>query len=80
MTNYTIHFYGVEFSNGEVVDEIVEPISEQEYNALVEGVSLKGDNLAGFYNAITATRKRVKERFGYPIKYVADWDVATEHK
>ena len=80
MTNYTIHFYGVQFFNGEVVDDIVEPISEQEYNALVEGVSLlKGDNIVGFYNAIKAARKRVKERFGSPIK-VGDWYVMAEQK
>lgn len=40
MTNYTIRFYGVQFSNGHNVmnmDKVVEPISEQEYNDLVEG-------------------------------------------
>ena len=77
MTNYTIHFYGVQFSNGNnahTVDEVVEPISAQEYRDLVEG---NGDT---FYGAFCMIRARVEERFGLAIEYVADWDAMTEHE
>ena len=79
MTNYTIHFYGVQFSNGSTVktvdeNEIVEPISAQEYRDLVEG---NGDT---FYGAFCMIRARVEERFGLAIEYVADWDAMAEHE
>ena len=74
MTNYTIHFYGVQFSNGNNVkdmDEVVEPISEQEYNDLVEG------DCDTFYDAFGAIRARIEDRFGFPIQYIVDWDAET---
>ena len=79
MTNSTIHCYGVQISNGSTVktvdeNEIVEPISAQEYSDLVEG---NGDT---FYDAFCAIRKRVEKRLGKSIEYVADWDAMTEHK
>ena len=77
MTNYTIHFYGVQFSNGNnahTVDEVVEPISVQEYRDLVEG---NGDTFYGAFYMICA---RVEKRLGKSIEYVADWDAMAEHK
>lgn len=79
MTNYTIHFYGVQFSNCPTVkkvdeNEIVEPISEQEYRDLVEG---NGDT---FYDAFCAICKRVEKRFGKKVEYVSNWEAAVEEK
>lgn len=74
MTNYTIRFYGVQFLNGRNVknmDEVVESISEQEYNDLVEG------DCDTFFNAFGAIRKRVEKRLGFPIQYIVDWDAVT---
>lgn len=79
MTNYTIHFYGVQFSNGSNVkkvdeNEIVEPISEQEFNDLMEG------DMATFFDTFDTIRARIEEHFGLAIKWVVDWDVMSEHK
>lgn len=73
MTNYTIHFYGVYFSNNTDSDEVVEPISVQEFNDLVSG------DCDTFYDAFSTIRKRVEERFGLKVEGVSDWDVI-EHK
>ena len=79
MSNFTIHFHGVHFSNGKQiiikeVDEVVEPISVQEYNALVEG------DCDTFYTAYLAIRKRVEERFDLEVEYVNDWDAVAEQE
>lgn len=77
MANYTIHFHGVQFSNGNNVvymDEVVAPISAQEYNDLVEG------DCDTFYDAFSAIRARVENRFGFPIHYIVDWDAVAEQE
>lgn len=74
MTNYTIHFYGVQFSNNTDSDEVVEPISEQEFNDLMEGV------MATFFDTFDTIRARIEERFGLAIKWVVNWDTMSEHK
>lgn len=59
MTNYTIQLYSVYFSNGKqnIIKDVHESISEQEYHDLVEG---NGDT---FYDAFSAICKRVEKRF-----------------
>lgn len=76
MTNYTIQLYSVYFSNGKqnIIKDVHESISEQEYHDLVEG---NGDT---FYDAFSAICKRVEKRFGMKVEYVSDWDAVVEEK
>lgn len=75
MANYTIHFYGVHFSNGKQfvnnwdLDEVIEPISAQEYNDLVTS------DCDTFYDVFSTVRKRVEQRFEMKLEYVSDWEV-----
>lgn len=76
MTNYTIQLYSVYFSNGKqnIIKDVHESISEQEYHDLVEG---NGDT---FYDAFSAICKRAEKRFGMKVEYVSDWDAVVEEK
>lgn len=77
MTNYTIQLYSVYFSNGKqnIVKDVHESISAQEYHDLVEG-----DDAHFAYEAYSAIRKRVEKRFGKKVEYVSNWEAAVEEK